>query len=1234
VGRRTFEKKTRAQNQRELLVQRDKFTGQYSDIPANELAVEASRQLINCVPNVDYIEPREGLQQILAETLPDAPFTSYTSSKSASVVTLTGYSTTSKDVGKLIIYANGALPDTIVSVASGTSYNVADGHAVAASTAIVHYKINGFYYHKHDQIYILHYGPYLYWGTLAFSWTKIYQTGLYGITDNNSQISEIGDNAIVFCSGMWKIDLSHNQYWQCNVQPSNNTLINQTSPSAGYFRRYVNTMTRMTGTTPLYTDRQSLKIQQETGSNLLNSNGIDYVDIYTFQKPVGNLQATYQELVTGAAPVLANIVGSNLFFNISINGVAYTIEYSVAATASYYDVATAIQTNMQSLISPNCKCSWALNKFVMTQIDANVTVSYLSSPTPVYGWTDVSSALEGTLAAGATFITVPYYAQAQLQYYTANIAWKAFTHYSWYCSRQLQNDNNVITGNPSALAWLMDVPIMKALQVSSSGLILTPTIGKFTASDYGTYLTLISGGRGFQVKITAINPDGTATVDSGPCPPLVSAYAFIGASYGFHGSITNGVVSVTDWWSTWDNNIGYTPSLTAQTVSVGDPMFAADGNVYYVTSVASNTSFTLDNLSLNHADWNFATAPKQGYAQGVSSYPNAVIDSTDDAVISSRIGTLGLLSRFYTAMPNASLGIVIPGFVIVAYQNQYGWNNISINQQFIVGNNNPNQQITSISDQITAISANQNMLTICCVNSTYTAQTNLGLSVTDANTGNVVYTLPDAVLVDMYNGVANKNLVCQFERDMTVVVNNDFGVRTWNGLQYSNNLILNQIQNLLKAAACIMIGYDEKYGITIFTGATMLAYDTMYVIGLREDKSIGCAGFNLLPFPHLGVQPVNNGSGRSFFVSLNNILTGVVTRFKDGLATTWLPNSPIDVPDSTAPQFGFDIPSSITTGDDVAKDQAQKLRHLENHAYISGRFTNENPTSSIVINVTIYNDVGNSVTVSKQIGTAPLYEADVNFDARIEGHRLRYQYSFSTAYYILNGLSAYYVAYDKAMPIANRQGTEATYQTNLGSPISWLTRSELPINAAVGKLLQQFGAVSRITGPDGRYGAYNTTGAFTGGVGYQAPDTASPNYLIDSYVGNSGASWATSFWIKNTNVPQCVLWCSSCSIIISAANTLQIAYDNNHYHQWTLNATTGWTNIWVTVSVGFVSVYQDGILLGTTTITSLAILGPIVLMQGGCNLGFLRIFNFTIDIPSLTYANGDVLVGADKTEPA
>lgn len=1085
MARRIFERKSRLQNQSEMRVSREKFGGMYADVPASELDRSSLHDAYNAFSNYELITPRGGAREQRDFVLPPATAGSFVFEKSYSDVTLTGHSASEDFIGAHIVYSNGSTPDTITGVIN-TWYVVDNGDAVPATgTCSIQWPVYGHLWHKESQTHIVHTGSNLYKITPTGNITTVVLSGGAVLAKQNSQIVALGSTAVIFCAGIYKIDLTNNLYWQTNIDNVANTLYNTWYSSTGYHRRYMWTMARMSGTDALYNDSSTLNVDTEGGSNLLDSDLVDWKALYT-AGAVGPETTTYSLLTCGSGPTLASLVGSYKYFDITIDSTLYTITYSTATTITFTQLANIIQTQMRTLIGPDCYCTYS-GRFSFRNKQAGSTIGYLSTPATVTGWTDVSATLLGTAATGAAITSAGLYSQCSLTQYTTPTSWKMYTHYSFYGTKQLVTGPAGVEGNVNSYALLYDVPIMHTMSGSTASSTLTITVGEILDVDVGTWVTMCYYEGGVWSAIqrqVAFKTSSTVAVFTEALGTHAAVYCYVGAQKGFYGSASGGVVTVTNWLTTHSTTKDYTPALTAPTLAIGDPIFMSNGSVYYIKAMTSATSFTLDR-NLNGAFFVGATEPKPSTAF----YGNVVVDNIGDDVISARLGTLGLKTRFFRANPAVNVGVITPGWMMTGLGNMVYWCALGLSQQYVLGVSHPTYQTQEIGSDVVAFGATYSMLTIFTRHTTYTTQTNLDIKYNDTANGNVIYTLPQPVIADAAIGVREPTCVLKHDRDMLVTINSDGGVRTWNGYQYSEDMAYQKIKKLLVAAARTTLGYDTQYGVLIWTSANGRSYNNCYAIAVTKDGYVGVTRLTELSTPYMGVQAVacdkvtdeayNDLTGNSERAAWFNSQTVIYTtstrvRFVAACFTTF-PQEEVRQ-DQVVTGYGsnqeftalHDIPWGFTTGDDTASQEHSKLRHLESHLYVQSLVDGE--TNKVDIVNTIYSDTGVKVTQESQVNVDLNTRTDLSYDARIEGRRLRRQVAISKATVQVSGLDSYYVAYDKAAPIANRlTSTESTDQALVAAQYFGLSRV-LYIDEGTGTPYEVSGTTTKSTGPDGRTG--------------------------------------------------------------------------------------------------------------------------------------------------------------------
>jgi hypothetical protein len=1042
----------------------------FPDLPGNSLKPNQLSDTTNCTAYDQILVPRTG--QVQSFGLPTGyDSTSFPVDHIGPLAGVTGYTATASDVGKFLVYASGERTDLILAKGLGNTYTVYDDGLTWSDTAVVRDRVWGWYYHKKRSLYVLHIGTDLW--VYNGSWVQVHQSGATALPRSWSKMEEFSDKLLIWNQGLYKVDFDRMVYWKTNVEPGLNTLSNPTGYGAGYLRRYGWTMTRQGGNTyPLLSDQTSNTLFQESGFNALDANNIDYREVFSGSKKCGPDNVEYQELQTAQVFTTAGLDGTAMHMGITCNGAVHDIQWSAQpGVSTLNDIAAYVQNSGRAAFGTDFFCRYDSNQAVY-QLGLNQpqsTADYQSTPPAVTGYQDATN-FKGKLEDGATIVSDYYYTSNNLTPFSVPSDWKAFTHFTFYQTDNLVREGTLTTGSPDSFAWMGDVPIMQAIDATVCGDTIVAKTGKWlplTLNDSFAVADQTASTNGLaQDALFYIYNDTSASGGFLPFFPVHKpAWVFIGCKTGLVMDCTAGHVSAYKWLNVWNDTNQYKSNLTDATVAlaVGDPLFCSDGAVRYVSSVVTYNNFWLDDTGYSCSKQPCCVEPKT--TTGVH-WLNLVTDSADDNTVSARVGTLGLRTRFYTAIPAVTTGCVAPGYVVSGLNTRFYWNDVGVDKQYIIGNCHPTYQQQEISGLITAISLNSNMVSVFTANSTYTTQTNLQLSYTDTANGNVISILPTALLTDMYNGVKSDRYMYQFERDMHIAVNQDSGIRTWNGVQWSDSVVFKKIQNRIRALADLVVTYDQEYGVVVMGYETGNVPNRMYVVGIRSDKFVGAAQFTLAAYPDPGIQPIDVGT-RAVYMSLGNVasddgslrlLTDLLTQFQLGRST-----------DGTS-----EIPWSFQTGDDVAPMQRNTLRHLEGNLYVSGIPPTDEVARATTINITAYNDVNSQVTVNRSLPAHPHYYGSIAYDTRIVGHRIRYRVSCDKATMVVNGMDVTYVSYDKAQSIVNRTTNEGTWQAELNSPALWVTRTPFLTNLATGRGCTMHGTVTRGVGPDGR--AYSSMG--------------------------------------------------------------------------------------------------------------------------------------------------------------
>lgn len=361
MSRRTFERRSRAQNQTEITRLRDKFFGEVSDFPGNAIDKKYQAALVNQVCYGSFIKTRDGITSGDMPPLPfcDYPGTWFMFSQNAYTVTSSNYTFSSADVGKYICYdnsdgalSNGYLSVKIVAVGVGTASNTCTVDLyIGATSRIGSLKslLNGLWYNSFSDVYIAHIGNSLYYPGGNSSWITLNNVGTASIPNCKSIIRD-NDNLIVCLpqgdpnavivqkAGVWIIDVPSGQYWQAASNDVDAPI--KSCPDApivnGYNRRYLYTKSRFVGDSsnwPIFANRNlstDNDIQHESGATQLGPN-ISDTDYTTLGTATANGQL-YGQLTF--YPTLSYFTAGNTYaFALAENGQAEKqILFTLAAT--------------------------------------------------------------------------------------------------------------------------------------------------------------------------------------------------------------------------------------------------------------------------------------------------------------------------------------------------------------------------------------------------------------------------------------------------------------------------------------------------------------------------------------------------------------------------------------------------------------------------------------------------------------------------------------------------------------------------------------------------------------------------------------------------------------------------------------------------------------------------------------------------------------------------------------
>jgi len=233
MGRRTYESKSREQNTREIVRGRDRFLGELSDIPGNEVDKNHQVQVVDQLCYDIYARSRGGILPVGSVPLPGVQDTTgATFSQSGTTVSSTGsgsYGFATADVGRLICFYGLGLAFPVVKITarlSSSTVTVSNAQNVTAQAAVVRDPLHSYDYCEKSGYWVAHAGTKIYYApeALTTAWASLQLMGTVSatITDADSHIGFINGDPYVFCAGIWRIDLDQQIYYKVNVDPNAN----------------------------------------------------------------------------------------------------------------------------------------------------------------------------------------------------------------------------------------------------------------------------------------------------------------------------------------------------------------------------------------------------------------------------------------------------------------------------------------------------------------------------------------------------------------------------------------------------------------------------------------------------------------------------------------------------------------------------------------------------------------------------------------------------------------------------------------------------------------------------------------------------------------------------------------------------------------------------------------------------------------------------------------------------
>lgn len=317
--------------------------------------------------------------------------------------------------------------------------------------------------------------------------------------------------------------------------------------------------------------------------------------------------------------------------------------------------------------------------------------------------------------------------------------------------------------DPSRYVWVADVRVAAAFYGRITNGIFTAAKGTFKAEDAFSILELTNGER---YEIVEVIDSKNVRFDN-DYYNLNSGDTGAAIGYGeiLEGVISNGILNLT---------VG---TITAS--DVGKTLYSADEERFYITEYFTSTSCKV-HLTVSRDFQSFThSATHRNFC-----------DTIDDITLYSRMDFYSCYSRFRTNLPDSNLGMLIPGFIVVATSGQstVRYTHLTSETSQLMGQYCVRQTSSEIKDNIQMFWLFEGVLSIICSMSTYGISTGLSESMTLPGSTETISLIPGIKLVDKQRGTLDIDSACETEDGNLILITNEPGgeaLRLFNGSSYS-----------------------------------------------------------------------------------------------------------------------------------------------------------------------------------------------------------------------------------------------------------------------------------------------------------------------------------------------------------------------------------------------------------------------------------------------------------------
>jgi len=390
----------------------------------------------------------------------------------------------------------------------------------------------------------------------------------------------------------------------------------------------------------------------------------------------------------------------------------------------------------------------------------------------------------------------------------------SFTHYSIYRTMDISaNDDEYgnltmlrTVNNPEQYVWVADVPMIKTFEgyiIETNKLVVSQQV--IDVFDIGSDVSVVFGGVDYKFSIVDIGEDEYNgekryfyILDKDTADDIGDEHSNIICIIG----------------STYDN-VFYASKIDDKVIStksfikkdIGKFLYWGDGTISIIKDVDDGGSaYTVDRLD------------KENTSCGMNPINRNFNDNISDEILLARARSFPLRTRFWKSLPSTSLGVVTPGFIILASR---GFGNVYYGQTgnlYDIGYHHTMQQSNMIKDGITSLSNIAKTVSVKTNGSTYAFLPTRNYQAGNPKFNESFFMLQDPELINEHIGTAQDSHCVRIDSNNELVFTNEPAIRFFNGSEYSDNVSESVIQNkyITKFFKKLILHYNGNMGVYLW----------------------------------------------------------------------------------------------------------------------------------------------------------------------------------------------------------------------------------------------------------------------------------------------------------------------------------------------------------------------------------------------------------------------------------